>query len=55
MYKNKNKTISGRRLGGQEIIVFTYDNMVNVFTGRNYVVRKHIHKILKRFVLPAIK
>ncbi|MBC8320142.1 MAG: serine hydrolase [Bacteroidetes bacterium] len=41
--------------GGQEIIIFPDDNMVVVFTGGNYVVKKHIYKILKRFILPAIK
>ncbi len=41
--------------GGQEIIVFPDHNMVVVFTGGNYVVKKHIYKILKRFILPALE
>ncbi len=41
--------------GGQEIIVIPDENMVVVFTGGNYEVKKHIYKILERFILPAIK
>jgi len=40
--------------GGQEIIVLPEYNMVVVFTGGSYVVKKRIYKILERFVLPAI-
>ena len=40
--------------GGQEIIVIPDLNMVVVFTGGNYVVKKHYYQILERFVLPAI-
>lgn len=40
--------------GGQEIVVLPNLNMVAVFTGGNYVVKKHIYEILERFVLPSI-
>ena len=40
--------------GGQEIIVIPDLNMVVVFTGGNYVVKKHYYEILERFILPAI-
>jgi CubicO group peptidase (beta-lactamase class C family) len=41
--------------GGQAIIVVPDLNLVIVFTGGNYVVKKHYHEILERFVLPAIQ
>lgn len=41
--------------GGQEIIVFPEYKMVVVFTGGNYTVKKHIYKILEKYVLPAIE
>jgi CubicO group peptidase (beta-lactamase class C family) len=40
--------------GGQEIIVIPDLDMVVVFTGGNYVVKKHYYSILERFVLPSI-
>jgi CubicO group peptidase (beta-lactamase class C family) len=40
--------------GGQEIIVLKDLDMVVVFTGGNYVVKKHYYEILERFVLPAL-
>lgn len=40
--------------GGQEIIVFPDDDMVVVFTGGNYAVKKSIYEILERFILPSI-
>jgi CubicO group peptidase (beta-lactamase class C family) len=56
-------SISGKKVklfqaggwGGQEIIVFPDYNMVIVFTGGNYTVKKHIYKILERYILPAIE
>ena len=39
--------------GGQEIIVIPDQKMVVVFTGGNYAVKKHIYKMLERFILPA--
>jgi CubicO group peptidase (beta-lactamase class C family) len=55
-------TISGKKVklfqaggwGGQEIIVIPDENMVVVFTGGNYTTKKHIYKILKEYILPAI-
>jgi CubicO group peptidase (beta-lactamase class C family) len=40
--------------GGQEIIVIPDLNMTVVFTGGNYVVKKHIHKILEDYILESI-
>ena len=40
--------------GGQEIIVIPDLDLVVVFTGGNYVVKKHIYEILERFILPAV-
>ena len=40
--------------GGQEIIILPELNMTVVFTGGNYVVKKHYYEILERFVLPAL-
>jgi CubicO group peptidase (beta-lactamase class C family) len=40
--------------GGQEIIVIPDLNMVVVFTGGNYVVKKHIHKMLEEYILESI-
>jgi CubicO group peptidase (beta-lactamase class C family) len=41
--------------GGQEIIVFPDKNMVIVFTGGNYTVKKHLYKVLKRYILPSLQ
>ena len=41
--------------GGQQVNVFPGLDMVIVFTGGNYVVKSHYEKIIKRFVLPAIR
>ena len=41
--------------GGQEIIVFPDNNMVIVFTGGNYTVKKHLYKVLKRYILPSLQ
>jgi len=41
--------------GGQEIVVIPEYNIVVVFTGGNYVVKKHIRKMLEKYILPAIK
>jgi CubicO group peptidase (beta-lactamase class C family) len=41
--------------GGQEIIVVPDLEMVVVFTGGNYAVKKHIHEILGRFIIAAVK
>ena len=40
--------------GGQEIIVIPDLNMTVVFTGGNYVVKKHIHEMLEDYILEAI-
>jgi len=50
----KAKLFQASGWGGQEIIVLPRLDMVVVFTGGNYVVKKHIHEILERFVLPAL-
>ncbi len=41
--------------GGQEVIVIPKYDMVVVFTGGNYAVKKHIHKMLEKYILPAVK
>ena len=41
--------------GGQEIIVMPGFNMVVVFTGGNYVAKKHIYKMLRSYILPALE
>ena len=41
--------------GGQEIIVLPELDMVVVFTGGNYVVKKHIYEILENYILAAIQ
>lgn len=56
-------SISGKKIklfqaggwGGQEIIVLPGINMVVVFTGGNYTTKKHIYKILEKYILPAIE
>ena len=40
--------------GGQSIMVFPELDMVIVFTGGNYAVRSSLHKIVERYILPAI-
>lgn len=40
--------------GGQEIIVIPDYKMVVVFTGGNYAVKKHIHKMLEKYILPSV-
>jgi CubicO group peptidase (beta-lactamase class C family) len=50
----KSKLFQASGWGGQEIIVLPDLNMVVVFTGGNYVVKKHYYKILEMFVLPAL-
>ena len=41
--------------GGQEIIVIPDLNMTVVFTGGNYVVKKHIHEMLEKYILDSIE
>jgi CubicO group peptidase (beta-lactamase class C family) len=41
--------------GGQAIMVFPDLNMVVVFTGGNYASKSSLYKIIRRYVLPAIK
>jgi len=41
--------------GGQEIIVIPELDMVVVFTGGNYTVKKHIHTMLEKYILRAIQ
>ncbi len=53
--KGKLKLFQAGGWGGQEIIVFPQENMVVVFTGGNYARKKHIYKMLKSFILPAIE
>jgi len=56
-------SISGKKVelfqaggwGGQEIIVIPDYNMVVVFTGGNYTVKKHLYKVLERYILPALQ
>jgi CubicO group peptidase (beta-lactamase class C family) len=40
--------------GGQEIIVIPDLNMTVVFTGGNYVVKKHIHEMLEDYILESL-
>ena len=40
--------------GGQEIIVIPDLNMTVVFTGGNYVVKKHIHEMLENYILESL-
>lgn len=40
--------------GGQEIVVIPDLNMTVVFTGGNYVVKKHIHEMLEDYILESI-
>ena len=49
----KSRAFQASGWGGQEIIVLPDLNMVVVFTGGNYVVKKHYYEILEKFVLPA--
>ncbi len=53
--KGKARLFQAGGWGGQEIIVIPDYNMVVVFTGGNYVVKKHIYKMLERYVIPAIE
>jgi CubicO group peptidase (beta-lactamase class C family) len=39
--------------GGQSITVIPEENMVVVFTGGNYAVRKKLHEILERYIYPS--
>lgn len=41
--------------GGQEIKVFHYLDMGVVLTGENYAVKTSLYKIIKRYILPAVK
>ncbi len=41
--------------GGQEIIIIPKLNMVVVFTGGNYTEKKHIHKMVERYILPSLE
>ena len=41
--------------GGQEIMVFPELDMVIVFTGGNYDKKTSLYKLLKKYILPAIK
>ena len=40
--------------GGQEIIVIPDDQLVVVFTGGNYVVKKKLYRLIKKYILPSI-
>lgn len=51
----KAKLFQASGWGGQEIIVIPDYKMVVVFTGGNYVVKKHIYKMLEKFILPSIE
>jgi CubicO group peptidase (beta-lactamase class C family) len=50
----KAKIFQASGWGGQEIIVVPELDMVVVFTGGNYVVKKHIHKMLEKFIIASI-
>ena len=41
--------------GGQEIMVFPEIDMVIVYTGGNYDKKTSLYKLLKKYILPAIK
>ncbi len=51
----KTKLFQAGGWGGQEIIVFPEENIVVVFTGGNFKVRKRIYNILERFIFPALE
>ena len=53
--KGKVKLFQASGWGGQEIIVIPDLEMVVVFTGGNYVVKKHIYKMLEHYILPSIE
>lgn len=50
---HKVKLFQASGWGGQEIIVIPELNMVVVFTGGNYAVKKHIRNMLEKYILEA--